>query len=219
VARRLTLIRTLLAAALALVLVAWSNSAVPVGTITAVNGFLASDGLVLHAGGITSITGLAHRGGDSQEEANARILGWEVYLWDDANGNGQSDAGDAAANPNGWARVCDAGGVPAHGWDGNPGELLLNDEVIPIRPGHRYLLLVRVLSAENGYTSLCQSDGGDPPTYTGPEVWTPTGPGAYGVTAAGGLAGVQDAAVVYLRVRAGNVNPMPTFPSPPSVIE
>ena len=87
---------------------------------------------------------------------------------------------------------------------------------VSLQPNGRHLLLLRVVAAATGYTSLQPTNGDG--TQAGPEVWTPTGDGAYGVTAKGGLSGVRDGAVWCFRVAAGG-EVGPAFPTPPKVIE
>jgi hypothetical protein len=167
----------------------------------------------------------AHRGGGAtgdQTGADAELSAVQLWLWRDQNGNGRSDEGDAGANPTGWTLVSET--LAARGWDGQPqgvdagepGELLSDPVDVALEPNRRYLLLLRVVAAGTGYTSLQPASGDGTPA--GPEAWSATGTGAYGVKASGGLSGIGDAEVWYFRVAAGG-DVGPGFPTPPKVIE
>lgn len=205
----------------------WGECAVPVGHLASVNGVAATDGGALPPATtqLASVIATAHRGGGAtgdQAGADAELSVLQLWLWCDKNGNGASDEADAEANPAGWTLLSET--YTACGWDeqaqgvdgGTPGELLAAPVAAPVSAGKRYLLLLRVVAAATGYTSLqpTNSDG----TQAGPEVWSPTGAGAYGVTAKGGLSGIGDGEVWCFRVAAGG-EVGPAFPMPPKVIE
>jgi hypothetical protein len=205
----------------------WGECAVPVGHLASVNGVAANDGgaLPMATTQMTSVVATAHRGGGltgDQAGADAELSVVQLWLWCDQNGNGASDEGDAAANPAGWTLLSET--YTACGWNdqaqgvdaGTPSELLAAPVAAPVSPGKRYLLLLRVVAAATGYTSLEPTNGDG--TQAGPEVWSATGDGAYGVTAKGGLSGVRDGAVWSFRVAAGG-EVGPAFPTPPKVIE
>ncbi|NLX60662.1 MAG: hypothetical protein GXY74_16425 [Phycisphaerae bacterium] len=208
----------------------WTECAAPVGHFVSANGVTCRDGAVLplRTESFSHLVATAHRGGGlsgDQAGADAELSAVQVWLWCDANGNGRSDAGDAAANPAGWMLLSET--ATALGWDdqpqgmdaGTPGEVLAAPVAVSLEPNRRYLLLLRVVAAGTGYTNLMPTNGDGTVVGWGGEVWSPTAPGAYGVTAKGGLDGIRDGAVWYFRIQAGSVNPLPLFPTPPSVIE
>jgi len=205
----------------------WGECAVPVGHIAAVNGVAAKDGTALPMATtqLASVLATAHRGGGAtgdQAGADAELSVVQLWLWCDKNGNGESDEGDDAANPSGWTLLSET--ATAHGWDEQPqgvdggtaGELLVAPVAVGLQPNGRYLLLLRIVAAATGYTSLQPTNGDG--TQAGPEVWTATGAGAHGVKGAGGLSGISDGEVWYFRVVAGG-EVGPAFPTPPRVIE
>jgi len=205
----------------------WGECATPVGHVASVNGVAAKDGapLPMATAQLTSVLATAHRGGGAtgdQAGADAELSVVQLWLWCDKNGNGESDEGDDAANPNGWTLLTET--TAAHGWNGQPqgvdggtaGELLAAPVAVSLQPNGRYLLLLRVVAVATGYTSLQPTNGDG--TQAGPEVWTATGNGAHGVKGAGGLSGISDGEVWYFRVAAGG-DVGPAFPTPPNVIE
>jgi len=205
----------------------WGECAVPVGHLASVNGVAANDGgaLPMATTHFTSVIATAHRGGGlsgDQAGADAELSAVQLWLWCDQNGNGESDEGDDETNPTGWTLLSET--QVAQGWDdqpqgvdaGTPGELLAEPVSVALEPNKRYLLLLRIVAAATGYTSLQPTSGDGTPA--GPEVWSPTGEGAHGVKASGGLSGVRDGAVWYFRVQAGGAVGS-GFPTPPKVIE
>jgi len=205
----------------------WGECAAPVGHIASVNGVAATDGAALPMATVqfTSVLATAHRGGGAtgdQAGADAELSVVQLWLWRDRNGNGESDEGDDAANPSGWTLLSET--TTAHGWDNQPqgvdggtaSELLASPVAVTLEPNRRYLLLLRVVAAATGYTSLQPTNGDG--TQAGPEVWTATGAGAHGVKGSGGLSGISDGEVWYFRVAAGG-EVGPAFPTPPKVIE
>ena len=205
----------------------WSECAAPVGHLASVNGVAAKDGraLPMRTTQLASVMATAHRGGGltgDQVGADAELSAVQLWLWRDQNGNGASDEADDDANPTGWTLLSET--QTAHGWDdqpqgvdaGTPGELLSDPVAVALQPNKRYLLLLRVVAAATGYTSLQPTNGDG--TQAGPEVWSPTGEGAHGVKASGGLSGIGSGEVWYFRVAAGG-EVGGGFPSPPNVIE
>lgn len=192
-ARRIASIAALVL--MAATLVGWSANYVPVGSIAISSR---CDHLVATNGVVTRLIGMAHRGGSSQAEADSRVVAWQIWLWDDADGDGAStnSIADNAANPNGWRLGAEVIGGLTRGWDGRPGDLLQGETITGLIPGRHYLILLRVISSENGYTSL-RPHVGNPPLSSGSEVWAATGAGSYGVTGAGGLNGIEEDAVWY----------------------
>jgi len=205
----------------------WGECAVPVGHIASVNGVATKDGAALPMATVhfTSVLATAHRGGGAtgdQTGADAELSVVQLWLWCDKNGNGESDEGDDTANPSGWVLLNET--TTAHGWDDQPqgvdggaaGELLAMPVAVSLQPNGRHLLLLRVVAAATGYTSLQPTNGDG--TQAGPEVWAATGAGAHGVKGSGGLSGISDGEVWYFRVAAGG-EVGPAFPTPPKVIE
>ena len=224
----LTLAVALLAGVVYAAGIQWGECAAPVGHIASVNGVAAKDGaaLPMATAQLTSVLATAHRGGGAtgdQAGADAELSVVQLWLWRDSNGNGESDEGDDAANPSGWTLLSET--YTACGWDdqaqgvdaGTPGELLSAPVAVSaLEPNRRYLLLLRIVAAATGYTSLQPTNGDG--TQAGPEVWSPTDEGAHGVKASGGLSGISDGEVWYFRVAAGG-EVGPAFPTPPKVIE
>ncbi len=205
----------------------WGECAAPVGHLVTINGIAVNDGRALPrtTTQLTSIMATAHRGGGATEDqvgADAELEAVQLWLWLDQNGNNESDASDDEANPLGWTLLTET--HTARGWDGQPrgvdngtpGELLSGPVAVTLEPNKRYLLLMRIVAAGTGYTSLQPVDGNG--TVAGPEVWTPSGDGAHGVKGSGGLSGIGNGEVWYFRVAAGG-EVGPAFPSPPNVIE
>ncbi|NLX57695.1 MAG: hypothetical protein GXY74_01245 [Phycisphaerae bacterium] len=226
----LTLVASCLAGVVAAAGFTWTECAGPVGHLVSVNGVACSDGTALPARieVFEHVTATAHRGGGlagDQAGADAELSAVQLWLWRDENGNGRSDDGDAAANPAGWTLLSET--HVACGWDGQaqgldggtPGEFLVAPVAVPaLQPNKRYLLLLRVIASGTGYTNLMPLNGDGTVVGWGEETWSPTGPGAYSVTARGGLSGISDGEVWYFRVAAGG-EVGPAFPTPPKVIE
>jgi hypothetical protein len=196
----------------------WTECSVPVGHIATVNGISCPSGVVVLPPGTTQLTSVlatANCGpapSGLQADANALLSGVQLWVWHDAEGSGGSSAAADGANPGGWTLL--QTGYTALGWQGQaqsqdggtPGELLTAGPVTLPAAGanQRYLLLLRVVSA-TGYTNLMAVNGFG--TAGGPEIWSASGAGAYGLTAYSTPAGAAAGAVRYLKIQSGGQTP------------
>jgi hypothetical protein len=194
--------------------VVWTECAAPVGHIAAVNGISCPSGVVTLPPGTTQLTSVlatAHCGPGAtnlQSEADARLSSVELWCWHDADGCGGSNAAADGANPGGWTLLQTS--YTALGWQGQaqgfdggtPAELLISPVTLPTAgPNQRYLLLLRVVAA-TGYTNLMAVNG-DGTVADASEIWSQSGPGAYGLTAYSAAVGVAQGAVRYVKIQAG----------------
>jgi hypothetical protein len=155
-----------------------------------------------------------------QSEANARLSSVEVWCWRDADGSGGSSVSGSAANSGSWTRLWSATGanVVALGWNGQaqgvdggtPGELLTAPLTLPAAgQNQRYVLLLRVVAA-TGFSNLMPTNGAGLATAPYAEIWSASGPAAYGLTAYRAPAGVAPGAVRYVKIQPAH----PVSPGP-----
>jgi hypothetical protein len=121
---------------------------------------------------LTVLRGYAHVGsaGLSQAQANANVAKIQIWSWDDTNGNGAADAGDATTAWTKEVELTPSGGngnavghavawpLPAihtSTWQGD----LLQGRSIELTPGRSLLLLIRVVDI-SGNTNLMAAVAG-----------------------------------------------------------